>query len=63
MDRRIEHAAWSPQRLPIAARIGVATILVGAAVLLVIKLATGSGGRTLRMPLQQVSIETRRVMR
>jgi HlyD family secretion protein len=57
-DRRIEHAAWSLQRLPIAARLGVAAVLIGAAALLVIKLAMGTGGRTLRMPLQQVAIET-----
>jgi HlyD family secretion protein len=41
-----------------AARIGVAAVLVGAAVFLIIRLAAGTGGRTLRIPLQQVSIET-----
>lgn len=57
MDRRIEHAAWSPRRLPIAARIAAAILLVAVAVLLVIRLAAGTGGRTLRLPLQQVSVD------
>lgn len=58
MDRRIEHSAWSPKRLPLAARIGAAAVLVGAAVLLILRLIAGSGGHTLRMPLDQISAAT-----
>lgn len=58
MDRRIEHSAWSLQRLPIGARIGVTAVVIGAAVLLAVKMIAGSGGRTLRMPLEQVSVAT-----
>lgn len=58
MDRRIEHSGWSLQRLPTGVRIGVAAVVVGAAVLLAVKMIAGSGGRTLRMPLEQVSVAT-----
>jgi HlyD family secretion protein len=58
MDRRIEHSTWSPQRLPLAARIGGAAVLVGAAILAVVKFFAGPGGDTVRMPLDQVSTAT-----
>jgi HlyD family secretion protein len=58
MDRRIEHSTWSLQRLPIGVRIGVAAVVIGAAALLAVKMIAGSGGRTLRMPLEQVSVAT-----
>lgn len=58
MDRRIEHRAWSPRRLPLGARIGLAAVVIGAAVLLIVRLIAGPGGRTLRMPLDQISVAT-----
>ena len=58
MDRRIEHSAWSWRRLPPGTRIGVAAILIGAASLLLIKLIAGTGERTLRLPLEQISTAT-----
>jgi HlyD family secretion protein len=58
MDRRIEHSAWSLWRLPLGARIGIAALVFGAAMLLLVKLIAGSGQRTLRIPLAQVSVAT-----
>jgi HlyD family secretion protein len=58
MDRRIEQPAWSLQRLPLAARIGVAAVAIGIVSLLLIKLIAGTGERTLRMPLEQISTAT-----
>jgi HlyD family secretion protein len=58
MDRRIEHPAWSPRRLSLGARIGIAAVVIGAVILLLVKLIAGSGGRTLRIPLEQVSVAT-----
>jgi HlyD family secretion protein len=58
MDRRIEHPAWSLRRLPLGARIGIAAIVIGAVMLLVVKLIAGPGGRSLRMPLERVSVTT-----
>lgn len=58
MDRRIEHPAWSPKRLPLAARLGAAAILIGAVILLIVSFVAGPGGHTLRMPLDQISVAT-----
>ncbi|MET0534065.1 MAG: efflux RND transporter periplasmic adaptor subunit [Steroidobacter sp.] len=58
MDRRIEHSSWSPRRLPLAARIGAAAVLIGAVALLIVKLIADTNGRTLRVPLEQVSVTT-----
>lgn len=58
MDRRIEHPAWSLQRLPAGARIGVAVVGICVASLLLIKLIAGTGERTLRMPLEQLATAT-----
>jgi len=58
MDRPIEHPAWSLRRLPLAARIGAAAVVIAAASLLLIKLIAGTGERTLRMPLEQLSTAT-----
>ncbi len=58
MDRRIEHPAWSLRRLSLGARIGIAAVVIGAVILLLVKLIAGSGGRTLRIPLEQVSVAT-----
>lgn len=58
MDRRIEHPAWSLRHWPPGARIGVAAIVIAAASLLLIKLIAGTGERTLRLPLEQISTAT-----
>jgi len=58
MDRGIEHPAWSLRRVPLGARIGIGAFVIGAAVLLIVKLIAGAGGRILRMPLERVSVTT-----
>ncbi|GFE83223.1 ABC transporter permease [Steroidobacter agaridevorans] len=58
MDRRIEHSAWSLRRWPLGARIGIAAVIIGTACLLLIKLIAGTGERTLRLPLEQISTAT-----
>ncbi|WP_129648801.1 efflux RND transporter periplasmic adaptor subunit [Peristeroidobacter agariperforans] len=58
MDRRIEHPAWSLRRWSLGARIGAAAVVVLAASLLLIKLIAGTGERTLRVPLDQISTAT-----
>jgi HlyD family secretion protein len=58
MDRPIEHTTWSPRRLPLGARIGIAAFVIALVVLGAVKLIAGGGGRTLRMPLEQVAVTT-----
>ena len=58
MDQQIHHPSWSPLRWPLGARIAAAAIVIALAALLVVRLIAGTGGRTLRLPLQQVSIAT-----
>jgi len=55
MDRRIEQPAWSLRRLPLGARVGLAVVVIGTVMLLVIKLIAGTGSRTLRMPFGQIT--------
>jgi HlyD family secretion protein len=56
MDRQIRQNPWSLRRWPIGAKIGAAAILIVAVVLLAVKLIAGVGVRTLRVPLEQVTI-------
>lgn len=58
MDRRIEHPAWSPRRWSLGTRIGAAAVAIGATSLLLIKLIAGTGERTHRLPLEQISTAT-----
>jgi HlyD family secretion protein len=58
MDRRIHHKAWSPAGWPPAVRLGVAVAALAALALLAVKLIAGGGVRTLRIPLEQVTLAT-----
>ena len=56
---RIQRKRWSPRRWPLAAKVGVAAVLIAAVVLLAVKLTrSASGVRTLRVPFEQVAIAT-----
>lgn len=58
MDRRIQRGRWSPARWPIALK--VLTIVAGAvlSVLLIVRLLSGSGERTMRLPAVQITVAT-----
>jgi HlyD family secretion protein len=56
MDRKIDHKPWSPARWPLGARIGIAATAAAVVGLLAVKLITGAGVRTLRIPLEQVTL-------
>jgi HlyD family secretion protein len=58
MDRGIERGRWSPARWPIALK--VITIIAGAVLLLLLvaRLLSGSGERTVRLPAVQVTVAT-----
>ena len=58
MDRRIPLRRWSPTRWPIALRVVI--VVAGAVflVLLVVRLLSGSGERTVRLPAAQVTVAT-----
>jgi HlyD family secretion protein len=58
MDRRIHRGRWSAARWPLGVRIGAAAVLAFGVVLLAAKLILGTGERTLRMPLQQLTLAT-----
>jgi HlyD family secretion protein len=58
MDRQIRPNPWSPTRWPIGAKVGAAAILIVAVVLLTVRLIAGVGVRTLRVPIEQVTIAT-----
>jgi HlyD family secretion protein len=58
MDRQIRHHPWSPRRWPLGAKLGVAAVLIVAVAVPVVKLLAGAGVRTLRVPIEQVTIAT-----
>jgi HlyD family secretion protein len=58
MDRKIYHKPWSPARWPLGAKIGVAATAIAVVALLAVKLIAGSSVRTLRIPLEQVTLAT-----
>jgi hypothetical protein len=58
MDRRIRHHRWSPRGWPPSARVGTAVAIVLVMLGLALRLISGAGVRTLRVPLQQVTIAT-----
>lgn len=61
MDRSIHHRPWSPARWPLGVKIGaaaLAALAAGGIVLLAAKLILGTGERTLRVPLEQVTLST-----
>jgi HlyD family secretion protein len=58
MDRKIHYKPWSPARWPLGAKIGVAATAIAVVALLAVKLIAGSSVRTLRIPLEQVTLAT-----
>jgi HlyD family secretion protein len=58
MDRKVDHGPWSPVRWPLAAKVGIAATAIVVAVLLAVRLVAGAGVRTLRIPLQEITIAT-----
>jgi HlyD family secretion protein len=58
MDRRIPHRRWSPTGWPIALRVLIAVTGTVLLVLLVVRLLSGSGERTVRLPAAQVTVAT-----
>lgn len=58
MDRPVHRPAWAPTGWPLPARIGVAVAIIVTALVLALRLAAEIGVRTLRVPVQQVTIAT-----
>jgi HlyD family secretion protein len=58
MDRKIDRRPWSPARWPLTAKVGIAATAIVVVVLLAVKLIAGAGVRTLRIPLQEVTVAT-----
>ena len=58
MDRKIHHKPWSPARWPLGAKLGIPIAAVAASVLLAVKFIGGTDVRTLRIPLEQVTLAT-----
>ena len=56
MDRRLIHNRWALSRWPLTARIGLVATAAVIVVLIAVRLIAGSGTRTLRVPLAQVTI-------
>jgi HlyD family secretion protein len=56
MDRRLNPKRWSIRRWPLAARIGLAATAAVLAILIAVRLIAGSGTRTLRVPIEQLTI-------
>ena len=58
MDRRIPPRGWSPTGWPIALRVVIAVAGAVLLILLVVRLLSGSGERTVRLPAAQVTVAT-----
>jgi HlyD family secretion protein len=56
MDRKIHRKPWSPARWPPGAKLAVAVAAIAASALLAVKLISGSSVRSLRIPLEQVTL-------
>src|SRR5689334_5035037 len=56
MDRPLHRSRWSPLRWPLGAQVAVAAVAIALLGLLGVRLIAGAGGRTLRVPLEQVVI-------
>jgi HlyD family secretion protein len=56
MDRKIHHKPWSPARWPLGVKLGLAATAVVLVALLAAKFIAGTGARTLRLPLGQVTL-------
>ena len=58
MDRPIHRSAWLLPQWPLAARVAVAAVVLVVTALLAIKFVAGTTSKTLRMPLQQLTVAT-----
>jgi HlyD family secretion protein len=58
MDRKIALRPWSLARWPLGARVAMAVLAFAVVALLTLKLIAGAGVRTLRIPLEQVTVAT-----
>lgn len=58
MDRKINLRPWSPARWPLTAKVAIAVAAIAAVTLIAVKLMAGEGVRTLRLPLEQVTLAT-----
>lgn len=58
MDRPIHRSAWLLPHWPLGVRVALIAIAVIAIALLALKLFTGANNKTLRLPLEQVTIAT-----
>jgi HlyD family secretion protein len=55
MDRKLHHQPWSPARWPLGVKVGLSATAAVVVALLAVKLIAGTGARTLRLPLGQVT--------
>jgi HlyD family secretion protein len=58
MDRKIDAKPWSLARWPLPAKVALAAAAVAVVALVAVKLIAGAGARTLRVPLEQVTLAT-----
>jgi HlyD family secretion protein len=58
MDRSIQRGRWSPTRWPIALKVAFAVAGAILLILLAVRLFSGSGERTVRLPAAQVTVAT-----
>jgi HlyD family secretion protein len=58
MDRRTQRHPWSPARWPLGVKVGLVAAAAVSAALISVKLVSGTGARTLRMPFQRLTIAT-----
>jgi HlyD family secretion protein len=56
MDRKIHHKPWSPAHWPLGVKVGLSSTAAVVVALLAVKLIAGTGARTLRLPLGQVTL-------
>jgi HlyD family secretion protein len=56
MDRKLHHQPWSPARWPLGVKVGLSATAAVVVALLAVKLIAGTGARTLRLPLGQVTL-------
>lgn len=56
MDRPVSRSRWSPVRWPLGVKIGAAGAAIVVVIMLAVKLIAGAGERTLRLPMEQVTL-------
>lgn len=58
MDRPIRRRPWIPTHWPLPVKIGLTAAVIVAVLMLALRVLVGGGVRTLRVPLQQVTVAT-----